>query len=149
MEVILLEKVQHLGNLGDKVVVKSGYGRNYLIPQKKAVAATSKNIAEFEQRRTELEQAEQNVLTDAKKRATQLQEIIVEITGKVGVEGKLYGSVTAADIANAISSGGVTISKHEIRLPDGPIRKEGEYDIEVHLHPDVDAYVTVQVNGES
>jgi large subunit ribosomal protein L9 len=147
MEVILLEKVKHLGNLGDRVAVKNGYGRNYLIPQRKAVATTSKNIAEFEQRRAELEQTEQDVLTNAQKRATQLQEIIVEITGKVGVEGKLYGSVTAADIADAIS-GDVKISKHEIRLPDGPIRQVGEYDIEVHLHAEVDAFVTVQVIAE-
>jgi len=149
MEVILLEKIKHLGDLGDKVVVKSGYGRNYLIPQGKGIAANQKNMAEFEKRRAELEQAQKDTLASAKARATQLQEIIVEIAGKVGVEGKLYGSVTATDIAQAISEGGIEISKHEIHLPNGPIRQVGEYDVEVHLHSDVEAFVTVQVIAES
>jgi large subunit ribosomal protein L9 len=148
MEVILLDKIQHLGNLGDKITVKGGYGRNYLIPQNKAIASTSKNIDEFEARRADLEQAQRNVLANAQKCAEQLQEIIVEIAGKVGMEGKLFGSVSASDIAQAISDGGIKISKHEIRLPSGPIRHVGEYDIKVHLHPDVDAFVTVQVIAE-
>jgi large subunit ribosomal protein L9 len=149
MEVILLEKIKHLGELGDQVVVKGGYGRNYLIPQGKAIAATEKNQAQFEQRRAELEQAQRDALASAKERANQLQEIIVEIAGKVGVEGKLYGSVTATDIAQAITDGGIEISKHEIRLPNGPIRQVGEYDVEVHLHSEVDAFVTVQVIAEN
>jgi len=148
MEVILLEKIKHLGNLGAQVAVKSGYGRNYLIPQRKAVPASPENMAEFEERHAEFEQAQKDTLTSAQERAVQLQEIIVEIAGKVGVEGKLFGSVSAADIAQAISDGGIKISKHEIRLPDGPIRQVGEYDIEVHLHPDVDSFVTVQVIAE-
>ncbi len=149
MEVILLDKIKHLGNLGEKVTVKNGYARNYLIPQKKAITATPENIAGFEERRADFEQAQKNALTYAQERAAQLQEIIVEIAGKVGVEGKLFGSVTATNIAEAINSGGVEISKHEIRLPNGPIRHVGEYDIEVHLHSDVDAFVTVQVVAEN
>jgi large subunit ribosomal protein L9 len=148
MEVILLEKIKHLGNMGDRVVVKSGYGRNYLIPQGKANQATQENLVEFEQRRAELEQAQKDALTDAQERAAQLQEIIVEIAGKVGLEGKLFGSVTVADIAQAINDGGIKISKQQIRLSD-PIRQVGEYDVEVHLHPDVDAFVTVQVVAEN
>jgi len=128
--------------------VKSGYGRNYLIPQRKAVPASPENIAEFEERHAEFKQAQKDAVVSAQERAAELQEIIVEIAGKVGVEGKLFGSVSAADIANAISDGGIKISKHEIRLPDGPIRQVGEYDIKVHLHPDVDAFVTVQVIAE-
>lgn len=148
MEVILLEKIKHLGNLGDQAVVKSGYARNYLIPKGKAEAATPENLAKFEARRTDLEKTQSDTLASAQERATQLQDIIVEIAGKVGVEGKLFGSVTAADIAQAINDGGIKISKHEIRLSD-PIRQVGEYDVEVHLHPDVDAFVTVQVIAEN
>ncbi|EDN68935.1 Ribosomal protein L9 [Beggiatoa sp. PS] len=149
MEVILLERIKHLGNLGDKVAVKSGYGRNYLIPKQKAVVASSKNIVDFEVRRAGLEQTQQDTLNSAQQRAAQLQEIIVEIAGKVGIEGKLFGSVTSTDIAKAINDGGIPIKKQEIRLPDGPIRQVGEYDVEVHLHPDVDAFVTVQVVAEN
>jgi large subunit ribosomal protein L9 len=149
MEVILLERIKHLGNLGDKVKVKNGYGRNYLIPKQKAVLATQKNLADFETRRVELEQTQQDILKSAQDRAAQLQEIIVEIAGKVGMEGKLFGSVTAIDIAKAINDGGIPIKKQEIRLPDGPIRQVGEYDVEVHLHPEVDAFVTVQVVAEN
>jgi len=148
MEIILLEKIKHLGNLGDKVVVKGGYGRNYLIPHGKALSATQENLAEFEQRRASLEQAQKESLTDAKERAAQIQEILVEIAGKVGLEGKLFGSVTAADIAQAINDGGIKVSKQQIRLFE-PIRQVGEYEVEVHLHPDVDAFVTVQVVAEN
>jgi large subunit ribosomal protein L9 len=148
MDVILLERIKHLGDLGEKVTVKGGYGRNFLIPKGKALPATAKHLQEFETRRAELEKTQQDTLTSAQKRATQLQEIIVEIAGKVGMEGKLFGSVTAADIAKAINDGGIPISKNEIRLPDGPIRQIGEYDVEVHLHSEVDAFVTVQVVAE-
>jgi len=148
MEVILLDRIQHLGNLGDKVQVKNGYARNYLIPQKKAEPATAENLAQFETRRADLEQAQTDALSKAKARATQLEAIIVEIAAKVSIEGKLFGSVTAADIAKAIIEGGIKIVKQEIRLAE-PIRHLGEYDIEVHLHPDVDAYVTVQVIAEN
>ena len=149
MEVILLEKIKRLGDLGEKAVVANGYARNYLVPQGKAVLATPQNLAEFETRRAELERTQKDTLAAAQARAKQLQEIIVEIAGKVGVEGKLFGSVNAADIAQAISEGGIKISKHEIRLPDGPIRQIGEYDVAIHLHPDVDAFVTVQVIAEN
>ncbi|KHD07061.1 50S ribosomal protein L9 [Candidatus Thiomargarita nelsonii] len=148
MEIILLEKIKHLGNMGEHVVVKGGYGRNYLIPHGKAISATQENMADFEQRRAELEETQKDALTDAKDRAAQIQEIIVEIAGKVGLEGKLFGSVTGADIAQAINDGGINISKQQIRLSD-PIRQVGEYDVEVHLHPDVDAFVTVQVVAEN
>jgi len=148
MEIILLEKIKHLGNMGEQVVVKGGYGRNYLIPHGKAISATQENMADFEQRRAELEETQKDALTDAKDRAAQIQEIIVEIAGKVGLEGKLFGSVTGADIAQAINDGGINISKQQIRLSD-PIRQVGEYDVEVHLHPDVDAFVTVQVVAEN
>jgi len=149
MELILLEKIKHLGNFGERVVVKSGYGRNYLLPKGKAIPATPKNVAEFEERHAEFEQAQKDTIESAKARAAQLQEIIVEIAGKVGLEGKLFGSVSAADIARAINEGGIKISKQEIRLPDGPIRHVGEYEIKAHLHPDVDTFVTVQVIAET
>jgi large subunit ribosomal protein L9 len=149
MEIMLLERIKNLGNLGDKITVKSGYGRNYLIPHGKAIAATPQNIAEFEERRVGFEQLEKNALALAKERAAQLQEIIVEIAGKVGVEGKLFGSVNAVDIAQAINEGGIKIAKQEIRLAKGPIRHVGEYDVAVHLHPDVDTIVSVQVVAES
>ena len=149
MEVILLEKIKNLGNLGDKVVVKAGYARNFLIPKGKAAAATPENITEFEERRAEFEQAQSDALSQAQRRAAQLQEMIVEISGKVGTEGKLFGSVTAADIAQALTEGGVSVNKQEVRLPTGPIRHVGEYEVEIHLHPDVDASVTVQVIAES
>jgi large subunit ribosomal protein L9 len=148
MQVILLEKIKNLGQLGDHVSVRPGYGRNYLIPQGKAAAATPENIKEFEERRVEFEQAQNDALAYAQERANQLQEMIVEISGKVGMENKLYGSVTAADIAQALTEGGVEVAKREIRLPTGPIRHVGKYEIEVHLHPDVDASVTVQVVAE-
>jgi len=148
MDIILLEKNKSLGNLGDTVTVKSGYARNFLVPNGKAIPATAPNIAEFEKRRVELVQAQMNVLESAQQRAAQLQEIIVEIAGKVGVEGKLFGSVTAADIAQAINDGGITIAKNEIRLPNGPIRHVGDYEVAVHLHPEVDASLTVQVVAE-
>ncbi|MCK5717075.1 MAG: 50S ribosomal protein L9 [Thiomargarita sp.] len=148
MEVVLLEKIKHLGHIGDQVVVKNGYARNYLIPKGKASPATRANLIDFEKRRSEFEQAQVDVLSLAKKRAEELQEIIVEIAGKVGFEGKLFGSVTASDIAHAITDGGIKMSKKEIRLPDGPIRQTGEYEIAVHLHAEVDGFVTVQVVAE-
>jgi large subunit ribosomal protein L9 len=148
MEVILLEKIRHLGNLGDKVKVKPGYGRNYLIPQKKAVFATAKNLADFETRRAELEQAQFTALEKAKARATKMRELTVIITGKVGMEGKLYGSVSTMDIAQAVSDAGIELAKHEVRMPNGPIRHIGDYDIDIHLHADVDTKLKVQVIAE-
>jgi large subunit ribosomal protein L9 len=152
MEVILLEKIKYLGNLGDKVVVKPGYGRNYLIPQKKAVPATPKNIETFELRRTELEQAQKDGLVQAQARAKELQEMTVVVTSKVGLEGKLYGSVSASDIAHALNSAGIEqlhLHKNEVRLPQGPIRYVGEYDVPIRLHPEVEVIIKVEVIAET
>jgi len=148
MEVILLEKIRGLGELGDKVVVKPGYGRNYLVPQRKAALANAENLATFEARRAELEQAQREALEHAKTRAAKLKEMVVVVTSKVGLEGKLFGSVSNFDIAEALTQAGVDVKKSEIRLPDGPIRLTGEYEIAIHLHSDVDASVTVQVVAE-
>jgi len=148
MDVILLEKVSNLGKLGDKVSVKAGYARNFLVPQGKALSVTPENLAAFEARRAELERKQGESLADAQERAKQLSEIIVVVSSKVGLEGKLFGSVTAANIAEGLSSAGVEVSKKEVRLPSGPIRQTGEYEVKVHLHPDVDAVVTVQVVAE-
>ena len=148
MEVILLQKVENLGNLGDKVKVKSGYGRNFLIPQGKAKAATAKNIAEFEQRRAELEKEAADHLTRANARKTELEGKSVTITAKAGQEGKLFGSVGTVDIAEAFTSAGLTVERKEVRMPEGPIRVAGEHTVELHLHTDVNAEVTVVVVAE-
>lgn len=145
MEVILLEKVANLGNLGDKVNVKSGYGRNYLLPQRKATAATAVNIAEFEARRADLEKAAADRKTSAETRAAQLAELEVTITATAGDEGKLFGSIGTHDIADALTASGVEVAKSEIRLPNGTIRQVGEYDVAVHLHTDVEATVKLIV----
>ncbi len=145
MDVILLEKVQNLGNLGDKVKVKSGYGRNFLIPLGKAVPATVANIAEFDARRAALEQAAAEALASAQKRAESLNGVAVTIAVRAGDDGKLFGSVGTVDIADAVTNAGVKICKSEVRLPNGPIRMIGEYEVGVHLHVDVDAAVKVSV----
>ncbi|HBM09220.1 MAG TPA: 50S ribosomal protein L9 [Pseudomonas sp.] len=145
MEVILLEKVANLGNLGDKVNVKSGYGRNYLLPQRKATAATPTNIAEFEARRADLEKAAADRKVSAETRAAQLAELEVTITATAGDEGKLFGSIGTHDIADALTASGVEVAKSEIRLPNGTIRQVGEYDVAVHLHTDVEATVKLIV----
>ncbi len=148
MEVILLEKVVNLGNLGDKVNVKSGYARNFLIPQLKAVMATAKKIAEFETRRAELEKAAADKLAAAQTRATALGKIEVVIAHKAGDEGKLFGSVGTLDIADAMTAAGAAVDKSEVRLPTGIIRQVGSYEIDVNLHADVTATVNVQVVAE-
>ncbi len=148
MQVILLEKVQNLGELGDKVTVRPGYGRNYLIPKGKAVAATEDNLAEFERRRAELEKTQADALGKAGQRAEALREVSVSISRKAGEEGKLFGSVGTGDIAEAVTAAGVELHKHEVRLPEGPLRQAGEYDIVLHLHADVDAAVKVVVVPE-
>ena len=148
MDVILLEKVQNLGKLGDRVAVRSGYARNYLLPQRKAVAATQANLAAFEQRRAELEQAESESLAAAQARAAELNDKSVTITAKAGTEGKLFGSVGTADIAEAATSSGLTLKRHEVRLPAGPFRNVGSYPVELHLHADVTASITVVIVGE-
>ncbi|MCF7969850.1 MAG: 50S ribosomal protein L9 [Methylococcaceae bacterium] len=149
MEVILLEKVVNLGNLGDKVNVKSGYARNFLIPQLKAVMATAKKIAEFELRRAELEKAAAEKLAAAQARATALGKIEVVIAHKAGDEGKLFGSVGTHDIADAMTAAGAAVNKSEVRLPAGIIRQIGSYAIDVNLHADVTATVNVQVVAEA
>ncbi|TDQ38941.1 50S ribosomal protein L9 [Thiopseudomonas denitrificans] len=148
MEVILLEKVANLGNLGDKVSVKAGYGRNYLLPQGKATAATPDNIAEFEARRAELERIAAEKRAAAEARAAQLNELVVTITANVGEEGKLFGSIGTQDIADALTASGIEVAKSEVRLPEGTIRQTGEYDIKLQLHSEVDAEVKLIVAGE-
>lgn len=148
MEIILLQKVENLGNLGDRVKVRPGYGRNYLIPQGKATEATPVNIARFEARRAELEKAATDALTAAQGRARELTDLIVTLSAKAGGEGRLFGSVGAADIAEAVSAAGMELKKLEVRLPQGPIRQLGEYDVEVRLHSDVSTHIRVNVIAE-
>lgn len=148
MEVILLKKVENLGNLGDKVTVKAGYGRNFLMPTGKAKAATVANIAEFEAKRAELEAAAAKALAAAEARASKLADLTITIASKAGDEGKLFGSIGAADIAVAVADAGIEIEKQEVRLPEGPIRLIGETEVSIHLHTDVDAAITVVVVAE-
>ena len=148
MEVILLDKVVSLGQLGDVVNVKPGYARNFLIPQGIAVRATKTNLESFEARRAELEREQTARLTEAQKRADQMAGLALEIPVKAGDEGKLFGSVGAQDIVDAMSTNGVTVERSEIRMGDGPIRQLGEYAIEVRVHPDVATSVAVNVVPE-
>ena len=145
MEVILLEKIENLGGLGDCVAVKAGYGRNYLIPKGKATEATPENIARFEAHRVELEKASADAQARAQARAEQLAEVVVTLTVKAGNEGRLYGSVGPADIAEAVSTAGFELKKHEVRMPDGPLRQVGEYAVNVQLHADVKTQVRVNI----
>ena len=148
MEVILLEKVENLGNLGDIVKVKAGYGRNYLIPYGKATEATATNKARFEARRAELEQRASQTLADAEDRRTKLTELVVTISARAGSEGRLFGSVGPADIAEAVSAAGIALKKHEVRLHEGPLRTLGEHDVEIRLHSDVSSHIKVNVVAE-
>jgi len=146
MDVILLEKVDNLGNLGDKVDVKPGYGRNFLIPSGKAVAATQGNVAAFEARRAELEKQAAETLTAAEARKGQLEALsAVTVTRKAGAEGRLFGSVGTSDIAEAVVAAGVELAKREVRLPEGPFHIVGEFEVQVHLHSDVDAVVNLTI----
>ena len=148
MEVILLEKIRKLGGLGDQVKIKAGYGRNYLLPQGKAVPATADNIAKFEAKRAELEKTEAEVLNTIKIRAAKLSSLRVTIRRKAGDEGKLFGSVGTVDIAEAARSAGVELSKQEVKLPAGPFRLTGEYDVGINLHSDIDANIKVIIVPE-
>ncbi|MDD2768957.1 MAG: 50S ribosomal protein L9 [Methylococcus sp.] len=148
MDVILLEKVPNLGNLGDKVSVRPGYGRNFLIPKGKAVAATAVKLAEFEQRRAELEKKAAEELAAAQARAEAISQLVVSIAQKAGEEGKLYGSVGTKDIAEAATAAGVAVERNEVRLPNGPIRLAGDYEITLHLHSDVNATLNLKVVAE-
>ncbi len=145
MQVILLETVENLGKLGDTVKVKPGYARNYLLPQGKAMPATKENLAEVEAHRAELERQEAEALAAAKARAEQLEGREVTVVRKAGDEGKLFGSVGPADIAEALSAEGVEVERQEIRLPADTIRQTGEYSIGVHLHVDVETTITLHV----
>lgn len=145
MEVILLEKVEHLGGLGDQVKVRPGYARNYLIPQGKATEATPENVARFEARRAELEKKATDTLTGAEARRDRLADLTVTLSARAGSEGRLFGSVTAADIAEAVSTAGIELKKHEVRLPEGPLRQTGEYEVEVRLHADVSTHIRVNL----
>jgi large subunit ribosomal protein L9 len=149
MEVILLEKIANLGNLGDKVTIKSGYGRNYLVPQGKAVAATAKKIAEFEERRAELEKAAAEKLSAAQKLGNELGKLQIVIAHKAGDEGRLFGSIGTHNIAEAITAAGIAIEKHQIRLPHGAIRHIGEYPIDINLHSDVIVTLSIKVAAEA
>ena len=148
MEIILLEKIENLGAMGDKVNVKPGYGRNYLVPQGKAAPATAEIIAEFETRRAELEKTSAEVLKAAEARRDALAGMQVTIAAKAGDEGKLFGSIGTADIAHSISEKGVTIERNEVRLPEGAFRMLGEYEVELHLHTDVNVAVKLTIEAE-
>ena len=148
MEVILLEKINKLGDLGDQVNVKAGYGRNYLIPVGKAVSATAENVEKFESRRAELEMAQVEGLKAATARAEKLNATEITLERIAGEEGKLFGSVSAADIAEAVTAAGAELAKSEVRLPEGPLRALGEYEVDVHLHVEVDSKVKVTVVAE-
>jgi large subunit ribosomal protein L9 len=148
MEVILLERVDNVGGIGDRVRVKSGYARNYLLPQGKATLATPANIAKFEARRAELEAKAAKELGAAKDRAKGLEGKVLRITAQVGAEGKLFGSVGTVDIAEACEKLGVPVERSEVRLPDGPLRVVGEHKIELHLHTDVNVEVTVIIESD-
>ena len=145
MQIILLEKIGGLGNLGDIVTVKNGYARNFLIPQGKAKRATEANKAEFEARRAELEARQAEILADALARKEKLDGQVITVAQKAGVDGRLFGSVTNADIASAIVATGIKAEKANVRLPEGPFKAIGEYEVEIALHSDAVAKVTVAV----
>ncbi len=148
MQVILLEKVANLGELGSVVKVREGFARNYLIPQGKAKRATKDNLAEFEQRRAELENAQAQQLAQAQEKASRLEGLTVQVTQKAGVDGKLFGSVTNADIAEALQKQGFEVPKAAVRMPQGPLKNVGEYPLKVALHTDVVVTITVSVLPE-
>jgi large subunit ribosomal protein L9 len=145
MEVILLEKVRNLGNLGDKVNVKSGYGRNFLIPQNKAVFATAKSVEQFEQRRAELEKKAQQALSAAEQRAAKLNDTTLVVSAMASDEGKLYGSVGVNEIKDALVAREIEISKREIVMPEGPIHSIGNFVVEIHVHSDVIAHLQLEI----
>jgi len=148
MQVILLQKVANLGNIGDRVKVRSGYGRNFLLPQGKATLATPEKIARFEARRAELEKAAREHLESASERAEAMKEFKLTISAKAGTEGKLFGSIGTADIAEACTKQGFKIERSEVRLPSGPLRTLGEHLVNLHLHADVDVPLAVSIVAE-
>jgi large subunit ribosomal protein L9 len=148
MDVILLDKVGKLGEVGDKVTVNAGFGRNFLIPQGKALPATAANVADFEVRRAELEAAATAKRNDAKERALKLVDLAVTLVTKAGDEGKLFGSIGTRDIADVITAAGVAVTKSEVRLPEGALREVGEYDIDVQLHSEVTQIIKLTIKAE-
>jgi len=148
MDLILLQKVQSLGDLGDLVTVKAGFGRNYLVPTGKAVPATKQNLAEFEARRDELEIAAKKLLGQAEARQSGLAELVIELSANASEEGKLYGSIGPREIAAAVSDLGHEITKSEVIMGEGPLRTVGEFDVVVHLHADVESIVKVIITPE-
>ena len=148
MQVILMEKVANLGNLGDVVKVKDGFARNYLIPQGKAKRATAENLKQFETRRGELEKAQNEQLTRAQERGAKLENLKIEITQKAGVDGRLFGSVTNYDIVEALEKMGHEVERSQVRMPQGPLKQAGEYPLQIALHTDVAVTITVSVIGE-
>ncbi len=148
MNVILLDKVENLGDIGDMVNVKPGYGRNYLLPKGKAALATQQNIAEFEARRSGLEKAAAEELASARSRAGLIEGMDLVISANVGAEGKLFGSVGPIDIADAFEKVGVEVARAEVRMPDGPIHETGEFSIGLHLHTDVNVDINLKVVAE-
>jgi large subunit ribosomal protein L9 len=148
MDVILLQKVANLGNIGDRVKVKSGFGRNYLLPEGKATLATAANVAKFEERRAELEKAAREHFTSAQERSVGLQGFKLTVRAKAGTEGKLFGSIGTADIAEALNRENFKIQRSEVRLPSGPLRTVGEHIVSLHLHADVDVPLPVTIVAE-
>jgi large subunit ribosomal protein L9 len=149
MQIILMEKVANLGQLGDVVKVKDGYARNYLIPQGKAKRANEANLAEFEAKRAELERQQADALAKAQERATKLEGYMLQVSQKAGVDGRLFGSVGTVDIVEALQSQGFEVSKSEVRMPAGPIKQIGDYPVTLSLHTDVTATITVSVLGQA
>jgi large subunit ribosomal protein L9 len=148
MEVILLQKVANLGNIGDKVKVKPGYGRNFLLPSGRAALATAANLKKFEERRSELEKLAADSLWSAQSRAKRLEDFKLTLQAKAGTEGKLFGSVGTSDIAEALTKAGIAIERAEVRLPGGPIRLLGEHHVKLHLHTDVEIDLPVVIIAE-
>ena len=148
MDVILLTKVANLGNIGDRVKVKSGYGRNFLLPKGKATLATPDNVKKFEARRAELEKIAREQFQDAESRAAAFKDFKLQITAKAGTEGKLFGSIGTADIAEACTAQGHKLARAEVRLPTGPLRTVGEHVVTLHLHTDIDVQLPVVITAE-
>ena len=148
MDVILLTKVANLGNIGDRVKVKSGYVRNFLLPKGKATLATPDNVKKFEARRAELEKIARDQFQDAESRAAAFKDFKLQITAKAGTEGKLFGSIGTADIAEACTAQGHKLARSEVRLPTGPLRTVGDHMIALHLHTDIDVQLPVTITAE-
>jgi large subunit ribosomal protein L9 len=148
MDVILLQKVANLGNIGDRVKVRSGYGRNYLLPGGKATLATPDNVARFEARREELEKLAREQMQSAEERATAMKDFKLTITAKAGTEGKLFGSIGTSDVAEAATKAGFKVERSEVRMPNGPLRMVGEHSVGLHLHADIDVPLTVLIVAE-